>query len=204
MRYHRHPRQDLGLAVRRGLQAEIADQPQFGLVVARHEALVVAERDLPLGALGDQLRARERACAVRLQDAAGMVVVEMAHRDGVHRVGVEAGGFERGQDPRPLVGAHRPALVADPVADAGLHERAPGRSLDQKAVQRLEQPVVVVDLLGHEAVPHHPRHHAQERACVRAETPGLDHGDARAATEFGGPVDGVVERGQMLRSPSAG
>ena len=58
-RHDRHAGQDLALAVGPALGAPVADEPQLGLVVARDEPRVVAERDLPLRPLGDDPRPRE-------------------------------------------------------------------------------------------------------------------------------------------------
>jgi len=63
----------------------------------------------------------------------------------------------------------------------------------RKPKQRLEQPMLLVDLIRHEAIPEDPRHGAEERAGVGAERAGLDQRDARAAAEVACPVDRFVQ-----------
>ena len=121
-----------------------------------------------------------------------MVVVQVAHRDDVNRRGLKAGGLECGDDPRPLVGADRPGLVVHPLADPGLDEDTPGRRLDEQAVQRLQEAVLLVDLVGDEAVPENPRHGTEQHPGVGSERAGLDERDARSAPEVARPVDRVV------------
>ena len=69
--------------------------------------------------------------------------------------------------------------------------RPAGVSIKQ-AIERLEEAVLVVDLVGDPAVPQQPGHGPEQRPGVGAERAGLDERDARAATEVAGPVDGVV------------
>ena len=83
-----------------------------------------------------------------------MVEVEMADGDDVDRVGVEAGVAQRGQD---RLAGHSPlcaVVLVHALADARLDQHAPGRRLDQQAVERLVQRVVGVDLRLDEALPH--------------------------------------------------
>ena len=107
-----------------------------------------------------------------------MVEMEVAHRHDVHALGQEADGLEHGRDPRTLVAPHRPRLVVEPLADPGLDQRRDPRRLDQQAVERLEQPPLVVDLVRDEAAPQDPRHGSEQVAGVRAERPRLDERDA--------------------------
>ena len=190
-------RHDLVLAVDPALLAPGLDEPQLRLDVRRDEPRVVAERDLPLGLLGDDLGVRERLRAVGPQQAAGVVEMEVAHRDDVDALGREPGGLERGDDPRAFVGAHRPGLVVDPVADPRLDQHATRARLDQQAVERLEQPALVVDLVLDEAAPQDPRHRPEQRPGVGAERAGLDERDPNAATEVARPVDRVVHRHRL-------
>ena len=97
-----------------------------------------------------------------------MVEMEVAHRHDVDRLGQEPGRLQRGHDPRALVAAHRPGLVVDPLPDAGLDEDAPGRRLDEQAVERLEEAALVVDLVGRRARPTGPTAPAR-RACPASE-----------------------------------
>ena len=96
-------------------------------------------------------------------------------------------------DPWALVGAHRPGLLVEPIADAGLDEDATRGRLDQQAVERLEEAVLVVDLVGDPAVPEQPGHRPEQRPGIGAEGAGLDERDARAASEVARPVDRVVQ-----------
>ena len=114
-----------------------------------------------------------------------MVEMEVAHRDQVDGLRLEAGRLHRGHDRGALVAAHLPGLLGEPLADPGLDEHATRRRLDEQAVQRLEEPVLVVDLVGHEAVPEQPRHRPEQRAGIGAEGAGLDQRDARPAAEIG-------------------
>ena len=57
-----------------------------------------------------------------------------------------------------------------------------------QAVQGLEQPVLVVDLVGDEAVPQEPWHRPEQRAGIGPERAGLDQRDARPAPEIRRPV----------------
>ena len=64
------------------------------------------------------------------------------------RLGQEARGLECRHDRRALVAAHGAGLVVEPIADPGLDQDPPRRRLDQQAVERLEQPVLGVDLVA--------------------------------------------------------
>ena len=75
-----------------------------------------------------------------------MVEVEMAHGDDVDAAGIEARRAHRRHDRRALVLAHRAGLLVEPLPDPRLDQHAPGRRLDQQAVERLEQPPVLVEL----------------------------------------------------------
>jgi hypothetical protein len=130
-----------------------------------------------------------------------MVEVEVAHRDDVDRRGVEAGSPEGRHDPRTVVGPHRPGLVVEPVADAGLDEHSPGRRLDEEAVERLEESVLAVQLSGGPAVPEEARHRPEEGARVGPEGAGLDEGDRDPAAEVAAPVDGVVQSRLSVSGP---
>src|SRR5207247_6046262 len=176
--------------------APVADEPELRLDVARDEPRVVAEGDLPLGALGDDGRAGERPRPVAAEQPAGMVEVEVAHRDDVDRHGVEAGRPQGWLDPRALVAAHRPGLVVEPVADPGLDEDATSGRFDQEAIERLEQTVLSVDLVADPAVPQRPRHGPEQGSGIRPEGAGSDEGDGRPAAKVASPVDGVVRSGQ--------
>ena len=59
----------------------------------------------------------------------------------------------------------------------------PELRLDQQAVERLEQPALVVDLVLDQAVPQHPRHRPEQRPGVGPERAGLDERDPDAAAE---------------------
>jgi hypothetical protein len=134
-----------------------------------------------------------------------VVEVEVAHRNDVDAPRVEAGLAERRDDRRTLVAAHRANLLGDALADAGLDEDAARRRLDEEAVERLQQPVLVVDLVRYEAAPEDPRHWPEQCPGVGPERAGLDQGDAGPPAEIGSPVDGVVD-GHAIRQaggPSA-
>ena len=122
-----------------------------------------------------------------------MVEVEMAHRDDVDGRGVEAGRPERGHDPGTLHLAHVARLVVDPLTDTGLDQHPARGRLDEQAVERLEEPVLVVDLVGHEPIPEQPRHRAEQGTRVGAERAGLDERGAYAAAQVARPVDRVVQ-----------
>jgi hypothetical protein len=117
----------------------------------------------------------------------------MAHRDDVDRAGIEARGAQRAHDPRALIAPHRPALVVDPLADPGLDEDATRGGFDQEAVQRLEEPVLGIELRRDPALPEELGHGPEERPGVRTERARLDEGDADTAIEVAPPVDGVVQ-----------
>ena len=138
------------------------------------------------------LRPREGARTIGPQKSPGVIEMEVAHRDDVDGLRVEARVLEGRDDPRPLGGAHRAGLLVEPLADAGLDEDATGGRLDQQAVERLEEAVLVVDLVGDPAVPQQPGHRPEQRPGVRAERAGLDERNARAAAEVARPVDRVV------------
>ena len=82
-----------------------------------------------------------------------------------------------------VVYAHRAGLVVDPLADPGLDQDATGRCLDQQAVERLEESV----LMSSSSVtssPHSNRGTGPNNAPgVRAERAGLDERDRGPATE---------------------
>ena len=139
---------DLDLSIRGRLHAEIADQSQLGLIVARNQTGVHAQGNLPLRPLGYEPGPGKCQRPICPQHAAGVIVVEMADRDGIHGVRREPGSLERRNDPRPLIPAHLAALVADPVAYPRFDQDAPGRRLDQQAVERLQQPPIGVYLPG--------------------------------------------------------
>ena len=126
-----HPGEQLLLALGPALGTPVAHQPQLRLDVARHQPRVVTERDLPLGTLGHDAGPREGARTVGPQQAPGVVEVEVAHRDDVDGLGFEAGVPKGGDHPRPLVAAHGPGLLVQPVADAGLDEDPTRGRLDQ-------------------------------------------------------------------------
>ena len=86
---------------------------------------------------------------------------------------------------RALVGTHRPGLVVDPLADPGLDEDTPARRLDEQAVEGLEESMVVVDLVGDEAVPQDPRDRPEQGPGIGPERARLDERDRGAATEVG-------------------
>ena len=119
--------------------------------------------------------------------------MEVAHRDDVDGRGIEARGPQRRHDRRTLVAAHLADLVGDALADPGLDEDAAGGRLDEEAVQRLEQAVLVVDLVGDEAVPEDPRDRPEQCPGVGPERARLDQRDAGPAAEIERPVDGVVD-----------
>jgi hypothetical protein len=120
--------------------------------------------------------------------------MEMAQRHDVDRLGQEIRRLERRQDRRALVPAHGACLVVDAFADARLDQDAAGRRLDQEAVERLEQAVLGIDLVGNQAVPKDPRHRPEQGAGVRPERAGLDERDPRAPAEVRQPVDRLVDR----------
>ena len=120
---------------------------------------------------------------------------------------VEAGPLERRDDRLAAEAPPRAPALVEPLADPRLHQDAAGRRLDQQAVERLEEAVLLVELVGDEPVPQHARRRPEDGAGVGAEGARLDERDARPAAEVGRPVDRVVEphRGQPLaRAASAG
>ena len=125
------------------------------------------------------IRARGKAlAAVRGEQPAGMVEVEVGEGHDVDRARVEAGCAQRGQDGLAAHAALGSMVLVHALADAGLDEDAPARRLDEQAVERLGERVVGVELVGDEALPHDPRHRAQERAGVAREGARLDERDA--------------------------
>ena len=122
-----------------------------------------------------------------------MVEMQVAHRDDVDGAWVEPGGAQRRENGLALVPAHRPDLVAHPFPDPCLDEDASAGRLDEQAVERLEETVVLVDLAHYEAVPEDPRHRTEQGAGVAPERAGLDERDARPPAEVGRPVNGVVQ-----------
>jgi hypothetical protein len=134
-----------------------------------------------------------------------VVEVEVAHRDDVDRLGIESRVTEGRGDRRALVAAHLADLVADPLADPGLDEDPAGRRLDEEAVQRLEEAMLLVDLVGDEAIPEDSRHGPEQRAGIRPKRAGLDQRNAGAAAQVGGPVDGLVDAHALTpaEAPSA-
>ena len=123
-----------------------------------------------------------------------MVEVEVAHRDDVDCFRIEAGSSQRRHDPRTLDVSHRARLVIDPLADPRLDEDASCRRLDQEAVERLEQPVLVIDLLLDEAIPEQPWDRPEQCARVGSERARLDERSADATAEVARPVDRLVQR----------
>ena len=118
--------------------------------------------------LGDDPGAREGAVAVRREQAAGMVEVEVAERDDVDRAGSKPAARSAGRIGSPADAALRRAVVVHALADAGLDQDAPGGRLDEQAVERLGQRGVRVELVGDEPLPHRPRHRPEDRARVGA------------------------------------
>ena len=138
----------------------------------------VAERDLPLLALGDDPRPRERPRPVRVEQPAGVVVVEVAHRDDVDGAGVEARGAQRRHDRRALRtrASRRSSRPAAPRSRSRSSTRPAGvstsRQLSAWSSRRCSSssPSATV-------APQDPRHRPQDRAGVRPERPGLDERD---------------------------
>ena len=170
--------QDLDLAVGPALGAPIADELQLRLDVAGDDPQVWLERDGPFGPLGDDSRPRKAARTGRVEEAAGVVEVKVAHRYDVDGRRVVPRGPQSREDRRTLVAAHLARLVVDPLTNPRLDEDPPGGRLDEEAVQRLEQAMIGIDLIGDEAVPQDPWHRPEQRARVRAEGPRLDPGEA--------------------------
>ena len=112
-----------------------------------------------------------------------MIEMEMAHRHDVDRRRVEARPDERRQDRVAGVAAARAELVVGPLADARLDEDAAGWGLDEQAVERLDQAVVVGQLGRDVALPEQPRDGAEDRPGVGQERARLDERDGRAAAE---------------------
>ena len=83
----------------------------------------------------------------------------------------------------------RPAALVEPLPDPRLHQDPAGRRLHEKAVQRLEEPVLVVELVGDQLVPQDARRRAEDRARVGAERAGLDERDA-SSPRRGRPTSG--------------
>ncbi len=129
-----------------------------------------------------------------------MIEMEVAHRHDVHAGRIEAGRAHRRHDRIALDLAHVAHLVRDPLADARLDEDAPGRRLDQEAVERLLEAVLGVDLVGRQPIPDDPRHGPEQRPGIRTERAGLDQPDARSAAEVERPVHRVVHH---HRGPAA-
>ena len=116
--------------------------------------------------LGDDLRLGERSRAIGPEEAPGMIEVEMAQGHDIHALWHEADGLEHGRDPRTLIAPHRSRLVIEPLADPGLDHDATGRRLDQQAVERLEQPPLLVDFVRDEVAPQDPRNGTEQVAGV--------------------------------------
>ena len=190
---HGNARQDLALPGHSSARPQVTHEAQFWLVVARHEARVILHGDVPFRLLSHEAGSRKRQRPVGSQQSAGVVVVEVAHRDRVHGLRIETGSLESRDDPRPLIATHRPALFTDTIPDSRFHEHAAGRCLDQQAVERLRDAVIVVDLVDNEFAPHHSWDRSQQGACVGTELTRLDQRDADTAAKFGRPVDGVVQ-----------
>ena len=135
---------------------------------------------LPLVGLGDdRARAESALLAVGRQQPTGVVEMEVADRDDVDRVGVEARVAEARQD---RLAGHSPlsaVVLVHALADAGLDQHAPGGRLDQQAVERLVERVVGVDLGLDEALPHDRGTGPNDRAGVGREHAGLDQRDPR-------------------------
>jgi hypothetical protein len=118
----------------------------------------------------------------------------MAHRHDVHARGIEAGLLQGRHDPRPIGRPHCPGLLVQPLADSGLDKDAATRCLDQEAVERLQEPVLGVDLLAGPAIPEEPWDRTKEGSCIRPEGPGLDERNAEPATQIAPPIDRLVQR----------
>ena len=188
-------RQQLLLAVDPALRAPVLTSSQLGLHVRGDEPRVVAEGDLPLGLLRDDRGVRERARAIRAEQAAGVVEMEVAHRHDIDGLGQEARRLERRHDRRALVAAHGPGLVVDPLADAGLDQDPPGRRLDQQAVQRLEQTVLVRRSRRVTRRSHSTRGTGPNSVPASdRNVPAWTSATRVPAAEIGPPVDRVVER----------
>src|SRR4051794_38999700 len=128
---HRYAGQELDLTVDLAPAPPLPHAPQLRLVVARDDAAVVVERDLPLRALRNDLRAGERLRTVRAEQPAGVVEVEMAQDNDVDSVRVESRPLHRRHDRAAFVAAHLTHLVGDALPDPGLDQDAPRRGLDQ-------------------------------------------------------------------------
>ena len=74
----------------------------------------------------------------------------------------------------------------------------PEPSLDQQAIEGLEQATLVVDLVLDQPAPQDPRHGPEQRPGVGSEGPGLDQPDADATTEFARPVHRIVHGHRLL------
>ena len=101
-----HAGEQLLLALGPALGAPVADEPQFRLDVTRHEPRIVAERDFPLGPLRHDAGPREGARAIGPQQAAGVVEMEVAHRNNVDGLAVRS---RRSRGRRRSTGPRRPA-----------------------------------------------------------------------------------------------
>ncbi len=131
--------------------------------------------------------------AVRGQQSAGVIEMEMAHRDDVDRAGIESCAPQGLTDPRSLVPAHRAGLLVDALADARLDEDPARRRLDEEAVQRLVQPVLGIDLVRCPTLPQDLRHWTEQGAGIGSERAGLDERDMDPAAEVASPVDRIVQ-----------
>ena len=123
-----------------------------------------------------------------------MIEVEMADRDDVHGIGLEARLAQGGQDSQSRDAALPDAPLVQPLADAGLDQDPTGWRLHEQAVERLGERVVGVQLVGHEPFPHDPRHGPEDGPGIGGEPSGLDERDAHAAAQVGLPVDACEVR----------
>ena len=201
-RDHADAGQDLAFAIGPALGAPVADELQFRLDIGGDQPRVVAQGDLPFGPLRDDPSARKGLRTVGSEQPAGMIEMQVAQRHDVQACRLEPGDLEGGGDPRSLVATLRSGLVIEPFADPGFDETAPGRRLDQQAVERLEDPALVVDLIADEPVPQDPGHRPEQRPGVGPERAGLDEGDPHAATEIARPVDRFVHRHRLTCATS--
>ena len=127
-----------------------------------------------------------------------MIEMEVAHRDDVHALGVETSRAHGGDDRRSPVLPHRPGLLVDPFPDPRFHEDASALRLHHEAVERLKEPMFVVDLVDDQPVPEQARNRPEQRSRIRAKGAGLDQRHPGSAAQVGRPVDRLVQSHRTL------
>ena len=190
-----HARQQLAVALGPALRAPVRHEPQLRLVVGGDQPAVAVRARSPTRSAGPR---SGPAGTPSLPSASSRPPAWSKCRWLIATTSTDAGSKpaarERRHDRRALVAHASPVFfVVQPLADPRLDQDAPGRRLDQQAVERLEEAPVLVQLALGQRPPQDPRHGPEDRAGVRAEGARLDQGDGRAAAEVRPPVDRVVD-----------